>query len=197
MLFQTEAGNKVLQSFQDQFQPDGQDYLYRKYQKGAPIRVSAEERDRFIAAFRRSWTFLVWMGAAIYVPSLIVLLIYVPAAAAHENMIIWSSMAIFLGLVVAGMYWYWNVPMRALRSRGTSGQALSPVEARRLAFSKISFGQLATVPVLAAVLLWRVGRRNDIWSGWGRLWLVPAVALIVLAAVQAFRKWRFESSDKR
>jgi hypothetical protein len=32
----------------------------------------------------------------------------------------------------------------------------------------------------------------DIFHGWGRLCFVFGAAIILLAAVQAFRKWRFE-----
>jgi tetratricopeptide (TPR) repeat protein len=34
--------------------------------------------------------------------------------------------------------------------------------------------------------------RQNVFSGWNRLWLVFGGALVLLAAVQAFRKWRFE-----
>jgi tetratricopeptide (TPR) repeat protein len=37
--------------------------------------------------------------------------------------------------------------------------------------------------------------RQDVFSGWNRLWLVFGGGLVLLAAVQAFRKWRFEQED--
>ena len=43
--------DRVRQLFADQFEPEGTGFLYRKSIKGAPIRVTAVERDRFVAAF--------------------------------------------------------------------------------------------------------------------------------------------------
>jgi hypothetical protein len=39
-----------------------------------------------------------------------------------------------------------------------------------------------------------IGRKNDLLSGWNRLWLVAAALSIVGVGFQAYRKWRFERS---
>ena len=39
--------------FADQFEPNEQGFVYRKYMKGAPIQISAAERARYIDTFNR------------------------------------------------------------------------------------------------------------------------------------------------
>jgi hypothetical protein len=41
------------QLFEDQFESSGENYLYRHSMKGAPIHVTAEERQRFIDDYAR------------------------------------------------------------------------------------------------------------------------------------------------
>ncbi len=52
--------DRVRQMFADQFEPDAQGFVYRKSMKGAPIRVSAVERDRYIATFNRYTRYASW-----------------------------------------------------------------------------------------------------------------------------------------
>jgi hypothetical protein len=54
--------------FEDQFQPSGGGFLYRRSGKGAHIAVSADERARYVAAYVASWRYSFWgMMAAVLV----------------------------------------------------------------------------------------------------------------------------------
>lgn len=53
--------DQLRRSFGDQFEPTGSgQFLYRKNQKGAPIPVTADERDRFIADYSRRIRYSTW-----------------------------------------------------------------------------------------------------------------------------------------
>ena len=70
-MFQRQHFEQMRDLFAEQFEPDGKDYLYRRSQKGAPIRVTAVERDAFLAAFQRHyarafWGFLIAIILAIF-----------------------------------------------------------------------------------------------------------------------------------
>jgi high-affinity Fe2+/Pb2+ permease len=71
----------------------------------------------------------------------------------------------------------------------------SSEEVRRLRFQRMTYGQLAGAAVTALVIPFIGSARQDVFSGWSGLWLVLARALLLLVAVQAFRKWRFEQED--
>src|SRR6185437_16090333 len=52
--------DRVRQLFADQFEEDGDGYLFRMNLKGPAVQVSADERDAFVATFNRSFTRLTW-----------------------------------------------------------------------------------------------------------------------------------------
>jgi len=58
--------------------------------------------------------------------------------------------------------------------------------------SRMTYGQLGIAVLAAAALVWNQSTKHDVLHGWGILWLVFAAALVVGAAVQAYRKWRYE-----
>ena len=48
----------AVSSFAAQFKRSGDGFIYRKNYRGAPIRVTAAERDAFVTQFRRSYFML-------------------------------------------------------------------------------------------------------------------------------------------
>ena len=48
---------------------------------------------------------------------------------------------------------------------------------------------------MGAILPLTLRSDTDVLHGWGRLWLVFGAALVLLAGIQAFRKWRFEREN--
>ena len=57
----TDAWAASRKSFADQFEQDGSGFIYRRSQKGEAIRVSADERNRFIDDFNRNLRRGMWM----------------------------------------------------------------------------------------------------------------------------------------
>ena len=56
--------NVVRENFARQFTPDKDGFIYRRRQRGEAIRVTAAERDGFVAAFNRGVGRLFWGGIA-------------------------------------------------------------------------------------------------------------------------------------
>jgi len=108
------------------------------------------------------------------------------------QMVIWVGIAAILMPFLAVCLWAWNAPSRELQDRTPEGDALTRDEAHALGFSKISYRQLALVPLLSLLMIWKISTKFEVFQGWGLIWVVVAAALTVFAGIQAIRKWRFE-----
>lgn len=184
---------RVYQTFADQFSPEGSGFVYRKSMKGAPIAVTMDERDAFIGQFRKHVRFTSW---AMMIGFLLVLGLLVAVGAESESELYQIEMYAGIGVVCAiymfMFFWVWNAPSRALARRAVLGNALTKAEARKLALSRMTYGQLAGAVALALFLVWKASEGGDLMHGWGIASLVFAGGMTCLAAVQAFRKWRME-----
>lgn len=194
-MFGTSQLKRVRQTFEDQFTENAGNYLYRKNQKGAPIRVSKTERDEFVAAFSRRIRYGYW---SIFPSTLILILLLAwltPAAESPSaNLALWVGLCVALSPFMIVFLWAWYAPSRELQRRVPEGAALTREEARALTFSKITYGQLMLAALIGAGLIWKMSSETDILHGWGRLWLFSGGGLIAVAAVQAARKARFDRS---
>ena len=185
------------QIFEDQFEPNGENYLYRRWQKGPPIPVTAAERQRFIDDYGhrlRNSNWGIWGG-------LLILTVLVIWWSVQSNADL-PDVPMFIGIgaiALASIVYIMRAgtaPARELGRRAVVGQARSRAELRRLMLSRMSYGQLAAAAFPGILLVFIVSGRHDVSSGWGRLWLLFAGALVVLAGVQAFRKWRFDRQNE-
>ena len=86
----------------------------------------------------------------------------------------------------------WRRPERELARRLPSFPALDRTAARREKLSRVTWGNLALGPVFAVVLASRAWGDGGGVQGWTALWIAAGVALVVVSAVQAWRKWRME-----
>jgi hypothetical protein len=182
----------VKRFFADQFAADARDFIYRKHQKGAPIRVSELERDNFVAAFNRRVDYAGWFIFPATVGLILLLAWLTPDVDSPSAQIaMWVGVAAILVPFMAIYYWAWNAPSRELGRRTPEGAAMTKEEARELGFSNITYGRLILAALMGAGLIWRTSAETDIFHGWGTVWLILGIALIGLVGVQAFRKWRF------
>jgi hypothetical protein len=117
-----------------------------------------------------------------------------PGEQGEPEWAMFALIGIMVIVICAATSWNWNAPTRALRGRGTVGPARTAAEARALAVSQISYGQLAIAAGAGVVVLLKISTKHDLLSGWNRLWLAGAALLMGGAALQAYRKWRFERS---
>jgi tetratricopeptide (TPR) repeat protein len=192
----TDSWDTTRQMFADQFDQSGTDYIYRKSQKGEAIRISAAERARFVEEFdrnlrRASW--IIYVGLAVGLG--IVLLVSMRGGPDITK----PGMLAAIGLVMipytAYFRWVWGAPARELIGRMPVAGPRSEDEVRRLRFHQLKYGKLGAAAFGGLVIPLVGSSHGDVFSGWNRLWLALGAATILLAAVQAFRKWRFESSD--
>lgn len=184
--------DRLRQAFADQFSVGEHGLFYRKYQKGAPIRLSKAERDGFVAAFNRRIRYATWSIFPATVGLILLLVWLTPGADSPVAQVaMWGGIAGILLLFMVIYYWAWNAPSRELERRNPEGPALTKEEARALAFSKITYGQLSLAALMGLGLIWKMSTKIDVFHGWGVVWLAVGAAVVVLAGVQAIRKWRF------
>ncbi|MEO5597826.1 MAG: hypothetical protein ABIQ66_04325 [Novosphingobium sp.] len=154
--------------------------------------MSELERDHFLATFNKRIRYATWSFFPATVGLILMVAWLVPDADSPAvNMAIWVGVAMILVPFTAIFYWAWTAPSRELQRRAPEGAALTKEEARALAFSKITYRQLALAPLMALGLVWKMSATTDVFHGWGMVWLVFGGGLIALAGVQAIRKWRF------
>ncbi len=167
-MFSNHHFDRVQEIFAEQFQPNGIGLVYRKSSKGPAIRVSAAERDAFIAAFNRKLRLATWGILAATVLLIGILSALLPDDGSTEGQIsIYASVFGIVGLFML-VYWSaWNEPMRQLERRPITQAALSRAEARHVGLSKISYGQLFFAVVAALALTFRQAGEHDVFHGWG------------------------------
>lgn len=179
--------------FADQFEADGDDCIYRKYSKGAPIKVSAIERDRYIAEFNRFLKYWFWGGVAGIVILIIVATFYIAKFDAEPlDSSTWIGVFLILALSMIAYFWAWNIPAWELRGRGAVGAVRSRAEMRRRYLEKLSYGEIAAIAGALIAALLRLHAKENLLLGWNRAWLIFGVFGIAVFLILAFRKWRFE-----
>jgi hypothetical protein len=194
-MFQRRHFEQIRDLFAEQFEPDGADYLYRRSQKGAPIRVSASEREAFLSDFQRNYGRAFWGFLIAIILGIFGLVALLPDAGGPVLEMLTGFLILPL-IVLLGVHWIWSAPARALRQRQPVGFERSRDEMRAIKLAKITYANLAIGALAVPLLLLKVAEKFDVLHGWGRLWLLFAGALAVLIAVQAVRKWRFERRSR-
>ena len=181
------------QLFADQFEAEGDHYLYRRNMKEAPIQVSAAERDRYIEAYNKSTKIsarlVFW--AAIALVALFVT--YSMVSSDLPEVYLYGGVVLIIAVSLTPIYWARSKPARELRGRGAVGEARSRAEMKALRLNRLTYFDLATAPMTGAVLLFMLSAKVDLLHGWNRLWLALIALIFVLTAVRAFQKWRFDS----
>ena len=192
----TGSWDGVRQSFADQFEQDRANFIYRRSQKGEAFRVSAEERSRFIDEFdtklrRAKW--IIYIGLTFALGGMVFLSVLRKSDLSQA--VIFAAIGIAMIPYLAYFRWAWAAPARELAGRVPIAGERSPEEVRRLRFQRMTYGQLASAAFGGLVIPFIGSAHQDVFSGWNRLWLVFGGALMLFAAVQAFRKWRFDQED--
>ena len=188
--------DRMLTHFTDQFEATDGGYLYRKSMRGAPIRVSAAERDAMVAAFKRSLPLLLWGWVAALLLLILGFVVFAAASdAGPESLTTWLIPAI---VPLALAYWVccmhvWNAPARQLGRRTPIGPERTRAEVRRHVLARMSWGELLIAVALLGVFLLNLVSRENILEGWHRLWLLVFAAAAVGILVRIWQKWRLDS----
>jgi hypothetical protein len=107
------------QMFAAQFQPQGEGFVYRKHSIGEPIRISAADRDRFIADFETFTRQGFWamVAGSVVLVAIFVGLWYATATQVPDT-VFYLVFGAMLLLYMAGSFRAWNRPLRELNERG-------------------------------------------------------------------------------
>lgn len=195
LFFRTKEAELWGPQFEDQFEPDGPDYLFRRNLRGPPIRVSAAECETFLNEFDRArrkirWT--LWAAVALLVFGLS--LVEFRNGRDQTDTVIWFCVIpMVVGLLLAHR-WSWNAPARTLARRTPEGGERSRKEIRQLLLSKTTYRQLGVAAFLAIGGMFKAAKQWDIAHGWGLVMPAATLLLLLLFATTAFRKWRFDRS---
>lgn len=153
--------------------------------------MSAAERDAFVTAFARGTRRLTWLtlgGVTVAVVGVIALFGEVGDTA---TIVVTTGL---IASVLGGWLRLWRAPLRELERRQPSLPALGRTAARRLTMSRVTWGNLALIPLFAGMMVLRGLDEQDVLGGWRVGWIVAAGALLIGGAVQAWRKWHTERS---
>jgi hypothetical protein len=196
-MFENQSLDRVYELFSDQFEQDGDGFVYRKSLKGAAKRISSAERDDFVASFRRSYRRMFWIWILTILCGLFA---YVGWTVYDDREIseltLYVGLSVCMGLFLLSHYYVWGAPTRALERRAAIGRERTRAELRRLMLEKLTWGQLGGAAGLTAILLLKASEKGSMLIGWNRLWLAFAGLMIVTIGIQAFRKWRFDKEKK-
>jgi len=192
----SDSWTQARRSFADQFEPRGADFIYRRSQKGEAFKVSATERNRFVERFdqhlrRSGW--IMGIGLAVVLGGGVAIAMY--RNTGPSQLAIFAGIGLVMVPYLAYFRWAWAEPARELANRIPVAGKRSPEEVQRLRFQRITYGQLAGTASSGLVIPFVGSSYGDVFSGWNRLWLLFGGAIVLLAVVQALRKWRFEHEN--
>lgn len=196
-MFKPGLIDRTRRMFADQFEADGDDFLYRKYRKGAPIRVTPRERDDFVAAFERDYprTYL-----AMIVGSFLILLGLAMIAVIIERDLskpaIYAAVGSVSALFLLVHLRVWSAPARALEHRPAVGQERSRAEMRGIMTAGTSYRYHFMMLTLFLMLLFSFTLREDPFSGWDMFLIAFYTVVSVMTVSLILRKWRFDRRNR-
>ena len=187
-----EREQRIRDLFGQQFEPDGDGFLYRPNHRVQPKRVTRAERNAFTEQFVRASNRMTWGLAAVAMAAITVAVFFDKT---REDLgygldFTTACVLVLVALFVPLYRYVWRAPARALADRAPAGPARSCEEARALVLTKLRWSQLGGAVAIAAFLIVSHWPRDEFRIGdW--VWIGGGGLLVALVAVQAARKWRF------
>jgi len=188
--------NYLLQQFAAQFEPDGSAFLYRRNTAAAPVRVTAAERDAFIAEFDRVLTRFFWTLVLSIVAGIIGLQVY-EIMLGGEDRFYFTYIVFFGAWMIAFIPYYrgWTAPWREVRARAAVGNGRTSTEARAIRISRMSWHIFWITGFGGAAWLYRLLRHSDWTAGWNPLWLLGAAVFYGWLGYCVYVKLRYSPAD--
>jgi hypothetical protein len=177
--------------FLAQFEPDGEDFLYRSVATRTPIRVTAAERQAFLDAFERHAGSLKWILIGGIVASTAFML--ADMSILHVQHGFYFVMAAYAASFAAYFYVYARLkhaPERLLRDRVPAGMQLNWLERYERRVAATSWRELLSHGVFLALTFAGPLSGHGPGGDWNRLWLAAAVLLFTLFGFSVFQKLR-------
>ena len=187
--------DQVREIFANQFEADDDGYLYRQNSKAAPIRVSARERDGFVADFNRDLRIGIWgMFAAMGAILALMLFILPLDVDSDASMVpIGAGFVMIFIVAIVSQGWAFRAPARTLTGRAAVGAARTKDEMQRRMLQKMDYRNIAgTTAALVAVAALRYHWGQPPFSGVNLFILCIIPLLLGGGAFTAWRKYRSE-----
>lgn len=183
--------------FDRQFTEENGRLFFRCYGKGPAYAVTETQRNEWRKQFKRGQ---MWLMTGLIGTMLIAVMVIVLATAdtgkLSNGAMIWATLVCMVPLFAISLVInrrLFSVPERELEGQQLQvAPALDRKQARATFLQRITYKHLAGIAGLSCILPLRMSGDVDEFHGYGRLvWLFPAL-IILLAAMQAYRKYRLE-----
>ncbi|HEU0283803.1 MAG TPA: hypothetical protein VFR52_01525, partial [Sphingomicrobium sp.] len=142
--FGSDNWSQAKELFERQFEPERDHFLYRRNQKGPPIRVSSDERDRFINDYalrlRRGTRGTV--GGMLLLTALAVWWMF-QTDSDVPDIAIYAGMGAIVAALIGYTLWAWGAPAREMARRMPTGRERTRTEVSRIWLKNMSYGRLA------------------------------------------------------
>ncbi len=189
------SNGRVIDMFSNQFEDDGKGgYLFRRNGMGPATPISAAERDRFVADFKRGWRRISWGIVAGSLATVAISISGIFVLPNHFEAFLYFSLGVG---IVPMLVWVLLtdrrmrlVPVRVLAGRATIGDARGREEATELHFARIRWSHIAAPLLGGLIAIGHEAGKVDMMHGWGQLWLLFGAFMIVMTIYVAVRKWQ-------
>lgn len=174
--------------FAAQFDRDGEDYIYRRACRGRAIRVSAAERDAFVAAFNRALALQILALLAGLVAVIFLTIQFAFARGALTVVWVVAGTTAVTAIVILAFLAAWTAPARALADRTSVAPALTGAAARRAGWARTTWAQIAFAGFWGLFLASRGLAPSPTFPRW--TWFSAAALMFFASATLAYLKWR-------
>jgi len=196
-MFKLGLIDRTRRMFAEQFEADGDGFLYRKYRKGAPIRVTSRERDDFVSAFERDYprAYLAMIaGAVVTLLGLVTIAVVIERDLSKP--VIYAAVGSVSALFLIAHLRVWSAPARALERRPAVGQERSRAEMRDIMTAGTSYRYYVMMLTLFLLLLFSFSFRTEAFSGEDMFLIAFYVFASATIASLILRKWRFDRRNR-
>jgi len=180
-------------SFAEQFEADGDAYLYRRFRKAAPVRVTVRERDDFVANFERSYR-RAYLAMIVGLFILMIGIVAITIAMGREltEHAIYAAIALWVSFFLLAHYRIWNAPARALERRPAVGRERSRAEMGDIMMAEGSYLQFFGLLAFFLLLLVNLATQSKPLGYVDMAFMALYIVMIPITALLILRKWRFD-----
>lgn len=176
-------------TFEGQFEPHGDAFYYRPGGVGIPKTVTREERDRFVAQFRKHDRWLMRASVAAILAAVIALFALNESTERRADPSSLIIVGIFVTVFMVAFHVIWHRPRRLLADRHAFGPEVSAADMRRAYLRGLTWFQLLGAAGLGAALLFAQSRQHDLGS-WNLIWWAIGALCATLLIYLVIKKWR-------